>query len=68
MPHLFWEKNDIGSAVDMMKGYKENTTPRGSKAKKENRDLIERGIFVQKELPEYCSEYNKIIKKAKKRL
>ena len=36
--------------------------------KKENPDLIERGIFVQKEMPEYCSEYNKIIEKAKKRL
>lgn len=67
-PTYFGRKNDLGSAVDMMKLYKESTTPRGSKAKKENPDLIERGIFVQKEMPEYCSEYNKIIEKAKKRL
>ncbi|KKL90856.1 hypothetical protein LCGC14_1900480, partial [marine sediment metagenome] len=67
-PTYFGRKNDLGSAVDMMKLYKETTTPRGSKAKKENPDLIERGIFVQKEMPEYCSEYNKIIQKAKKRL
>ena len=65
-PTYFGRKNDIGSAVDMMKLYKESTTPRGSKAKEKNPALIERGIFVQKEMPEYCSEYNKIIKKAMK--
>jgi len=26
--------------------------------------LIERGIFVQEERPEYCLEYDKIIEKA----
>jgi 2-oxoglutarate ferredoxin oxidoreductase subunit beta len=50
----------------MMKGYKDNTTPIGSKAKQENPDLIERGVFVQEELPEYCSEYDKIIATAQK--
>ena len=48
-----------------MKRYKEITVPMGSK-KKENPDLIERGIFVQKELPEYCDEYDKIIERATK--
>jgi len=48
----------------MMESYNKNTTPIGSKAKKENPDLIERGIFLQKEMPEYCSEYDKIIEKA----
>jgi 2-oxoglutarate ferredoxin oxidoreductase subunit beta len=47
-----------------MESYKNDTTPIGSKAKKENPNLIERGIFVQEEKPEYCSEYEKIIKKA----
>jgi len=50
----------------MLKHYKEMTTPIGSKAKKENPDLIERGVFVQKEMPEYCSEYDKIIEMAMK--
>jgi len=63
-PTYFGRKNRAGSAVDMMESYKNNTTPIGSKAKKENPDLIERGIFVQKELPEYCDEYAKIIEKA----
>jgi len=65
-PTHYGRKNKKGDAVEMMKGYKENTTPKGSKAKKENPDLIERGIFVQEELPEYCSEYDKIIAKAQK--
>jgi 2-oxoglutarate ferredoxin oxidoreductase subunit beta len=65
-PTYFGRKNKIGSAVDMMEYYKNNTTPIGSKAKKENPDLIERGVFVEKEMPEYCSEYDKIIERAMK--
>ena len=64
-PTYFGRKNKLGSAVDMMEHFKSNTTPRGSKAKKENPDLLERGIFVQKEIPEYCKEYDKIIERAK---
>ena len=65
-PTYFGRKNKAGNAVDMLEYYKTNTTPIGSKAKKENPELIERGIFIQKEIPEYCNEYNKIIKKAMK--
>lgn len=65
-PTYFGRKNRAGGAVDMMRSYKENTTPIGSKAKKENPDLIERGIFVQEEMPEYCDEYDKIIQRAMK--
>ncbi len=63
-PTYYGRKNKLGNAVDMMKRFKEITTPIGSKAKKENPDLIERGVFIQKERPEYCEEYNKIIQKA----
>ncbi len=63
-PTYFGRRNQLGSAVDMMEGYKTLTTPVGSKAKEENPDLIERGIFVQEELPEYCSEYDKVIERA----
>jgi 2-oxoglutarate ferredoxin oxidoreductase subunit beta len=63
-PTYFGRKNREGNAVDMMASYNKNTTPIGSKAKEENPDLIERGIFIQKEMPEYCSEYDKIIEKA----
>jgi 2-oxoglutarate ferredoxin oxidoreductase subunit beta len=65
-PTYFGRKNYSGSAVDMMNWYKKNTTPMGSKAKQDNPDLIERGVFVQKEMTEYCSEYEKIIERAMK--
>ena len=65
-PTHFGRKNKEGSAVDMMKRYKEVTTPIGSKAKEIDPDLIERGVFVQKELHEYCDEYAKVITRAMK--
>ena len=64
-PTYFGRKNKLGSAVDMMEYFKNNTTPIGSKAKQEHPELIERGIFVQEEKPEYCREYDKIIEKVK---
>lgn len=64
-PTYFGRRNKLGSASDMMEYFKTNTTPAGSKAKQTNRDLIERGIFVQKDMPEYCSEYDKILEMAK---
>ncbi len=63
-PTYFGRKNKAGDAVDMVKWFKRHTTPIGSKAKKENSDLIERGIFVEIERPEYCGEYDKIVEKA----
>jgi 2-oxoglutarate ferredoxin oxidoreductase subunit beta len=63
-PTHFGRKNKEGSAVDMLKRYQENTTPIGSKAKQENPNLIERGIFVQKEAPEYCDQYDLVIERA----
>jgi 2-oxoglutarate ferredoxin oxidoreductase subunit beta len=65
-PTYFGRRNKIGDAVDMVEYLKNTTTPMNSKAKKENPDLIERGIFVEKDLPEYCTEYDKIIEKAGK--
>jgi 2-oxoglutarate ferredoxin oxidoreductase subunit beta len=65
-PTYFGRKNRKGTAADMMEYYKNNTTPVGSAAKKENPDLIERGVFVEKEMPEYCKEYDKIIQRAMK--
>jgi len=65
-PTYFGRKNKAGDAVDMIQYFKKNTTPIGSKAKQEDSDLIERGIFVQKEAPEYCSEYEKVVQKAMK--
>ncbi|MFZ1199663.1 MAG: 2-oxoacid:ferredoxin oxidoreductase subunit beta [Desulfobacterales bacterium] len=63
-PTHFGRKNKEGSAADMLRRYQEVTTPIGSKAKQENPELIERGIFVQKEMPEYCAQYDRVIERA----
>ncbi len=65
-PTYFGRQNKRQSAIDTMEYFKNFTAPIGSKAKKENEDIIERGIFLKKNMPEYCSEYDKIIKKAAK--
>jgi 2-oxoglutarate ferredoxin oxidoreductase subunit beta len=65
-PTYFGRKNKSGSAVDMLQFLKEHTVPVGSKAKDENPKLVERGVFVEKHLPEYRAEYDKIIQRASK--
>jgi 2-oxoglutarate ferredoxin oxidoreductase subunit beta len=65
-PTYFGRKNKAGGAVDMVKWYRDNTTRIGSKAKAENPDLIERGIFIQQERPEYCRQYEAVVEKAMK--
>jgi 2-oxoglutarate ferredoxin oxidoreductase subunit beta len=65
-PTYFGRKNRLGSAPEMMELYKTQTTAKGSKAKQENPELIERGILHEVEAPEYCNEYDKIIASAMK--
>ena len=65
-PTHFGRKNKQGGAAEMMERYKDITVPVGSKKKEADPSLIERGIFVQKDAPEYCREYDKIIQQAMK--
>ncbi len=65
-PTYYGRKNKIGDAVDLMKYFRDRTVPIGSKKKEKDPTLIERGIFVDVEKPEYCAEYEKIIEKASK--
>jgi 2-oxoglutarate/2-oxoacid ferredoxin oxidoreductase subunit beta len=65
-PTYFGRKNKVGGAVEMLEHYKDSTTPIGSKAKEQNPDLMERGIFLEKQMPEYCDSYETIIERAKK--
>lgn len=60
-PTHYGRKNKEGDAVAMLELHKTHTAKIGSKALEENPGLTARGIFVQEERPEYCSEYNKII-------
>ena len=63
-PTYFGRANRMGDAVDMLNHFKTGTTKAGSKNKKENPELIERGIFIKEKRPEYCTEYSKLVKKA----
>lgn len=65
-PTYFGRKNKQGGAVDMLKIFREKTVPVGSDKKKDNPALMERGIFVEKELPEYCKAYDEVIARARK--
>ncbi len=56
-PTHFGRKNQWGDAVSMLQAYKENTVHRDKKDRDSDAELIERGIFLQEELPEYCTEY-----------
>lgn len=67
-PTNFGRRNAMGNAVEMLKSFKSGTAPIGSKTAREHPERIERGIFVQKTLPEYCQEYDEtIIAKATQR-
>ena len=48
----------------MLEFHKTHTAKIGSKALAENPGLTPRGIFVEKDRPEYCEEYDKIIEYA----
>ncbi|MBO4311421.1 MAG: 2-oxoacid:ferredoxin oxidoreductase subunit beta [Desulfovibrionaceae bacterium] len=66
-PTYFGRKNKMGGAVQMLQWLKDNTEKLGSKKLEENPNLIARGVFVDKDEPEYCSEYeNSVIAKAHK--
>lgn len=65
-PTYFGRKNLMGSTVDMMRHFKEYTTPIGSDAKKKRPELIERGIFIENQQPEYCQEYEQLIERAQR--
>jgi len=60
-PTYFGRKNKMGGAVQLLEYYRDNTAPLGSKKLEENQNLIPRGIFVERERPEYCEEYQNVI-------
>jgi len=65
-PTYFGRKNKLGDAVAMVEWFRDHTTPIGSSAKEKDPGLIERGIFVDEERPEYCLEYENIIANARR--
>jgi len=66
-PTYFGRKNKMGSPVDMLKYFRDNTAQLGSKKLEKNPDFIPRGIFVEKDVPEYTEEYQKLITRLHKK-
>ena len=63
-PTNFGRRNKLGSAVDMLETYKKQTVRLDSEAAENSPEKIRRGIFVEKERPEYSSEYEKMTRAA----
>ncbi len=66
-PTHYGRKNKEGDAPQMVENYNKITGRLGSKALENNPGLIPRGIFVEKDYPEYCESYDEIIEGAMKR-
>ena len=49
----------------MLRHYRDHTAPLDSSRLGENPGLIPRGIFVNREEPEYCESYEAIIRRVK---
>jgi len=64
-PTYFGRRNKSGDAADMMLYYKDNTAPIERRSK-DGEGKILRGVFIDRDRPEYCIEYEKTIEKAKK--
>ena len=63
----YGRRNQKGSAVDMMRDLKERGITQSAAAKlsaAELEDKIVRGVLVDRDLPEYTAEYEKIIQRA----
>ena len=62
-PTYYGRKNRAGSAVDMMQMFKDRTVAIGSKKKAKAPGLIERGVFVNEDRPEYVRSYLDLIER-----
>ncbi|PIE62585.1 MAG: 2-oxoacid:ferredoxin oxidoreductase subunit beta [Desulfobacter postgatei] len=60
-PIQFGRKNKSGDAPQMVEWFKDNTVKMGSKKLEENPGLIQRGIFLDEERPEYCEAYQELV-------
>ena len=56
-PTYYGRKNKIGGAVEIMETFREDTVKRGSKKAETSPELIQRGIFVKENQPEYVESY-----------
>ena len=69
-PTIYGRYNRLGNAVAMLKAQCENaiTVEEARKLKPEELDdKIVTGIFVNKDIPEFCEEYDRLIERAQKK-
>jgi 2-oxoglutarate ferredoxin oxidoreductase subunit beta len=66
-PTYYGRKNDLGAAADMLEYYKDHTVPIGSSALDTTPGLMERGVFVNEDRPEYCEAYQRCAQEIKAR-
>lgn len=50
-PVYYGRQNRLGNGAEMMKEFRDNTVPIGSKKREAQPDLIERGVFVHEDRP-----------------
>ncbi len=65
-PTYYGRKNKIGGAVEIMETFRENTVKKGSKKAETPSELIQRGIFVKENEPEYVESYLMLTKELQK--
>ncbi len=63
-PTHFGRRNNQSDAVEMLDHFRQQTVARGAKRSRERPDLMQRGIFVEEERPEYCEQYDALVAKA----
>jgi len=63
-PTYFGRKNRQGGAVEMLMRFKDETARLGSDALAKDPGLIGRGVYVDREAPEYCQEYQAVMDRA----
>jgi len=63
-PIHYGRMNEMGSAVDMLMWYRDNTIPVRSAAEGKDGKLV-RGVLVDRDLPEYTDQYRKLVRRLK---
>jgi 2-oxoglutarate ferredoxin oxidoreductase subunit beta len=63
-PISYGRLNKLGSAADMLRGFKENTVSISAATAKDQMDKIVRGVLVDTDAPEYTEQYQRIIEQA----
>lgn len=64
-PVSFGRLNRRGSAVDMVRWFRDNTVPVQSMGEPKAEGKIPRGVLIDKDLPEYTEQYQKIVEAAR---